>query len=40
MRQTYHWLRAVIGWTMMSTIIRDLTTEFQKEFPDLTIEFV
>jgi metal-sulfur cluster biosynthetic enzyme len=31
---------AVIGWTMMATIIRDLTTEFQKEFPDLTIEFV
>jgi metal-sulfur cluster biosynthetic enzyme len=31
---------AVIGWTIMSMIIRDLTAEFQKEFSDLTIEFV
>ena len=30
---------AVIGWTIMSMIIRKLTTEFQKEFSDLTIEF-
>jgi metal-sulfur cluster biosynthetic enzyme len=30
---------AVIGWTIMSMIIRDLMTEFQKEFSDLTIEF-
>lgn len=29
----------VIGLTIMSTIIRDLTAEFQKEFSDLTIEF-
>jgi metal-sulfur cluster biosynthetic enzyme len=29
---------AMIGWTIMSTIIRDLTAEFQKEFSDLTIE--
>lgn len=31
---------APIGWTIRAAIIRDLTAEFQKEFPDLTIEFV
>jgi len=31
---------AAIARTIVATIIRDLTTEFEKEFPDLAIEFV
>ena len=31
---------AAIARTIVGTIIRELTTEFEKEFPDLAIEFV
>jgi len=31
---------AAIAKTLASVIVRDLTKEFQTEFPDLTIEFV
>jgi metal-sulfur cluster biosynthetic enzyme len=31
---------AAIARTIASTIIRDLRIEFEKEFPDLSIEFV
>jgi metal-sulfur cluster biosynthetic enzyme len=31
---------AAIAETIIATIARDITAEFQKEFPDLTIEFV
>jgi metal-sulfur cluster biosynthetic enzyme len=32
--------RLYIFKTIIATIIRDVTAEFQKEFPDLTVEFV
>jgi len=31
---------AAIAKTLASSIVRDLTKEFQTEFPDLSIEFV
>jgi len=31
---------AAIARTIVATIIRDLTAEFEKEFPELAIEFV
>jgi metal-sulfur cluster biosynthetic enzyme len=31
---------AAIAQTIIATIVRDVTAEFQKEFPDLTVEFV
>jgi len=31
---------AAIARTIVATIIRDLTAEFQREFPDLVTEFV
>jgi len=31
---------AGIALALMATIIKDLETEFQKEFPELTIEFI
>jgi len=31
---------AAIAQTIVATIIRDLTAEFEKEFPYLTVEFV
>jgi metal-sulfur cluster biosynthetic enzyme len=31
---------AAIAQTIIATIARDVTAEFQKEFPDLTVEFV
>lgn len=31
---------AAIAETIIATIVRDVTAEFQKEFPDLSVEFV
>ncbi|MBA4396982.1 MAG: hypothetical protein C0394_06330 [Syntrophus sp. (in: bacteria)] len=31
---------AAIAETIIATIVRDVTAEFQKEFPNLTVEFV
>jgi metal-sulfur cluster biosynthetic enzyme len=31
---------AAIARTIVSTIIQDLTAEFEKEFPELSVEFV
>jgi len=31
---------AAIAETIIATIVRDVTAELQKEFPDLTVEFV
>ena len=39
-RANHHYCCTVLQGLLISGTLRHLTTEFQKEFPDLSIEFV